>query len=314
MSGQEKGVGSTVKKISKLYKFFNERKICIEPRDSRKNYEGFYTLITFKCNWSLFVDAMNDAARSSLEEDSGEDSSSKPRRGGKLPNPSTDQLEIYDIEFTSGGGLTELRYRTLSAKLFENFNIRSLRLSNFNIERVDDNIFESSAFGKYLQTLDLSRNSIRRLDGKVLSNLRALQHLNLSSNRLSLGEHNFEKNVHLRVLDVSNNDLQFLSPQVFAHLHELEWLGLSRNNIRRIDACTFANVQISAIAAKYSPIIIDLKQNPIDCDCNVFYLNRHLGYRVNLSCENPDFYRGRTFDDLKREDPAYRYTVFKTLI
>lgn len=166
-----------MKKITKLYKFFNERKICQEPRDSRKTYEGFYSLITFKCNWSAFVDAMNDAARSSLGEDSSEDSASntKGRRPGKLPSPSTGQLEIYDIEFTSGGALGDARYKTLNAKLFESFNIRSLKLSGFNIENVDDHTFESPAFANYLQTLDLSRNAIRRLDSHTLSNLKSLQ-------------------------------------------------------------------------------------------------------------------------------------------
>lgn len=134
------------------------------------------------------------------------------------------------------------------------------------------------------------------------------KYLNLSSNRLSLGEHNFEKNIHLRVLDVSNNDLQFLSPRVFAHLHELEWLGVARNNIRKIDACTFANVQMSPISAKYAPVYIDLKQNPIECDCQVFYLSRYLGYRVNLICDKPSYYNGKMLDALKREDPAYRYS------
>lgn len=124
---------------------------------------------------------MNKVTPSSLDEDLTEETSNnKGGRPGKFPKPTSGQLEIYDIEFESSGGVADAaRYKTLSAKLFQNINVRSLRLSGLNIERIDDDTFGSKAFGSYLQTLDLSRNAIRRIDATTLSNLKALQVIEL---------------------------------------------------------------------------------------------------------------------------------------
>jgi Leucine-rich repeat (LRR) protein len=130
--------------------------------------------------------------------------------------------------------------------------------------------------------------------------------LNLSGNKLTFGERNFEANTLLTKIDLSNNDVQFLSPNVFDGLHRLESINLENNHLTKIDACTFSETQLSPISAKYSPLKINLQGNPIECDCNVFYLNRHLNQQLNLTCSKPDYYKDKKFDDLKREDPAKR--------
>lgn len=105
---------------------------------------------------------------------------------------------------------------------------------------------------------------------------------------------------------MSDNGLQFLTPNLFFNLHDLRTIDIKNNNIKNVDACTFTDVQKSPITLKYAPTTINLSKNPISCDCNVFYLNRHLGYRLNLTCSKPDYYSGRPFNELVNEDPSYR--------
>lgn len=292
--GEERLGGGEV--LGKIQKFFQDRNVCREQFGTRKVFEGFYTLIKLKCEWHAFVDTSDDASRAALVQDT--DTRRRPQR------PST-ALEIYEIEFYPGQKIGP-KYKTISSKNFKGINLRSLKLSGLNIERIDDDAFDVASNGKYLQSLDLSRNSLKRIDSHALANLKSIQHLNLSSNRLTFGENNFEHNVHLRTLDLSNNDLQFISPKTLSHLNSLEWLSLAHNHLKKVDACTFASVQVSTISSKYSPVYIDLNENPIDCDCQLFYLNRHLNYRLNATCNSPAYYKGKRFDQLKREDPAYR--------
>lgn len=278
---------------SSLYKFYKDRKICDEDKSARKTYDQFYKIIKFNCYWSKFVDAFMDPTKSDLVD------RSNATRGN--------EIELYDIDFgQSDARIDDVKYKTVSRNLFENIKIRSLSLRNLNIEKIDDNAFDHENFGKYLEKLDLSNNKLKRIDAHALGKLTRLEQLNLAGNKLTFGDRNFEKNTLLRTINLSNNDIQFLSPKVFAGLHRVDRIDLSRNHIKNIDACVFSGVQSSPISSKYSPIEIDLQENPVDCDCTVFYLNRHLNYKLNLTCSRPDYYNGQTFAQLKRENPEGR--------
>ena len=47
-------------------------------------------------------------------------------------------------------------------------------------------------------------------------------------------------------------------------------------------------------------------ENPIDCECPVFFLNRYLKFKLNLTCNTPEVYKNRKFADMNREDPSER--------
>lgn len=106
------------------------------------------------------------------------DATTSRRRGPPKPSTSTD-LELYDMEFETKVNREDARYRTVTANLFDGFNVRSLKLSGLNLERVDENAFSSFSFSNYLQALDLSRNKLKRLDSHVLANLKSLQVIHL---------------------------------------------------------------------------------------------------------------------------------------
>lgn len=212
---------------------------------------------------------------------------------------------MYSLEFSnlSGMNLENAKYKIVSRNVFKNFKIKSLTLRGLNLENIDSNAFGKEEFS-YLDSLDLSLNKLERLDSHALSNLQSLEKLVLANNKLAFDEHNFQHNPIIKYLDLSNNKLQYLTPNLFSNLKRLETIDLSNNNINTIQSCTFDRIQVSPISRKYSPTLIKLNGNPILCDCNLFYLSRHLNYRLNLTCAKPKYYEGIDFDQLRNEDPS----------
>jgi hypothetical protein len=116
----------------------------------------------------------------------------------------------------------------------------------------------------------------------------------------------FQSNKNLAVLDLSNNSMQYLSPHVFSSLNTIQLIDLSHNELRAIDACVFAQIQLNEVSVLYAPPLINLQHNAIDCDCDVFFLDRWRHYKLELTCATPAYYAGRRFAELKREDPSAR--------
>jgi hypothetical protein len=274
-----------------LYIFFTDRQICTEKKDDRKTYPNFYIEITLECSWNKFVDSLE--LRKSLVGKS-EDGKKRKRQ----------ELELYNIEFEKNS-MGHDKYKHLPKDLFD-FNVKSLSMQSLKLKTIDENAFANVGLSKYLQSLDLSDNELKRIDSHTLGNLKRLEHLNLAKNKLTFGERNFATNRLLKYINLANNELQFLSPNVFAGLHLLEEIDLSNNHIRTIDPCTFSNVQESPISSRFSPVEINLSGNEITCDCGVFYLNRFLNQNLNLTCARPEYYKNKTFSQLQREDPGHR--------
>ncbi len=93
-------------------------------------------------------------------------------------------------------------------------------------------------------------------------------------------------------------------------------INLDNNNLRSVDACVFDQVQTSALSRSLYPTKIELTQNPIDCDCSLFYLSRHRGYNLEANCASPSFYAAKLkFSELKKEDPSKRcdYKVMENI-
>jgi hypothetical protein len=78
------------------------------------------------------------------------------------------------------------------------------------------------------------------------------------------------------------------------------------NNIREVKACTFNNVQTNSLTRKYHPVSINLDTNTITCDCDVFYLWRHRGFNITLTCDKPSYYKNKALTSLDKEDLDYR--------
>ena len=212
---------------------------------------------------------------------------------------------IYHLEFTlQSKSSDDDKYKQVGKDLFKNFNIQKLVMKDLKLNSVDENAFSGKNLAVYLETLDLSNNNLKRLDIKTLSNLKRLEKLYLANNRIQLSEHNFKYNQDLNTIDLSNNDIQYIQSNVFSNVNEIKKLDLSSNSIKTINSCQFKNLQTNPIASKYSPATIDLSNNPIDCNCDLFYLSRHLNYKISANCNQPSDYKNRLFADLKKEDPS----------
>jgi hypothetical protein len=243
--------------------------------------------LKIKCDWNKFVDSTKDPARFKLDE--------AKKNSLRL---------FYEFEFTTAAKSNDPSFQRVTKNVFTNFNVKSLSMKNLGLTSIDQDAFTKENFGSDLHTLDLSNNNLKRLDKKTLEHLSGLSKLFLANNRLSLGENNFQNNHRLEVIDLSNNQLQYLTSHVFDNLNRVEKVNLNNNDLRSIDACIFANIHKNKLTRKNT--VINLNNNPIECDCALFYLNRFKNYQLNLTCNAPPFYQGRPFDDLFREEPSYK--------
>jgi hypothetical protein len=193
------------------------------------------------------------------------------------------------------------KYTKIKKKMFENLKIRSFSLTGLGIKEIETNSFESK-----LETLNLSSNSLKRVDFKILKNLNNLIKIDLSNNQIQLKENNFEFNKNLRFIDISHNDLHYLPMNLFHNVNELEFINLNNNHLELFDACILSSIQDNIVFQQFRPALIMLENNPIHCDCDMFYLNRYANFRLNLTCSSPLAYFNRTFNSLKLEDPKSR--------
>lgn len=273
--------------------YFTTNDICIIL--STTKYDQFFNLISLRCKWNEFVMSTKDPKRYVLDEQ-------QTRKGSKKM-----LVNYYNIEFYLE---KQSKYRNNTRVfngLFKNFNLKSLTLRNLNLDRIDEDSFSDKKTAKLIESLDLSLNNLKKIESNVLSNMINLEHLNLSFNRyFSLDNNNFKSNEFLSVIDLSNNDIQYLPSNAFNKLNLVKRIDLSNNDIQEIDACSLDNVQSRIITSQYSPALIQLKSNPIKCDCDLFYLHRERKLKLDLICESPADYKHSTFESLKKEDPSER--------
>ncbi|XP_028413346.1 G-protein coupled receptor GRL101-like [Dendronephthya gigantea] len=95
----------------------------------------------------------------------------------------------------------------------------------------------------HLEYLDLSMNMIKRLDHKILSGLQNLKYFDFSSNKIrKIPENTFQHLIYLQYLDLSNNYLDEVPDRTFQPLVSLRYLDISRNRFRKIPNNTFKHL------------------------------------------------------------------------
>lgn len=247
--------------------------------------DNHYTSIQLKCSWNKFIDFNLNNRLKNYDDQHNKN------------------FILYDIQFTESMQKLDAKYRVLRSNLFQNLKVKSLTLKGLGLEQIESDAFHISSFF-YATHLDLSSNNIAKIPAKTFDNLPSLEHLNLSSNSMSFADNNFIKCTRLKTLDLSNNRIQYITQNQFNGLSSIELLDLSNNNIENVHACTFTNIKIRSLAKLYNPPLVNLNRNPIDCNCEIFYINRVLRFRLSLICTSPNYYKGREFSDLMDEDPS----------
>ncbi|XP_011506298.1 PREDICTED: protein toll-like [Ceratosolen solmsi marchali] len=117
-------------------------------------------------------------------------------------------------------------------------------------------------------------------------------------------------NTRLRVLDLKYNSFNYLETEDLQFISSSVSVDLRHNNISRV---VLARLELMA-ANQSAPrdVIVDIADNPIRCDCEVYELLRYLNGDMhpyvqnyvhlrpgNLSCESPDYIRGAQVFELK---------------
>ena len=263
-------------------------------------------MIKLKCDWNKYVDAT--ANPELLEQRLQAFRKNRAKSDNKTTTLAPSDVEnIFGIEFVpSSVKSDDPRYQTIRSKLFTNMRLRTVSFRQLNIRSIDVAAFDDKCCKKDLERLDLTGNHLSRIDERLLANLDRLQVLLLANNQLQFGENNFKANINLIQLDLSGNGLQYLPNKLFANLHELVSIDLSNNNLQTINACTFNKLLINPLAKAYFPTQVNLLGNPIECNCDIFYINRYLKIQLNLTCARPEFYSGKQFKELTAEDPSER--------
>ncbi|RNA35432.1 Chaoptin [Brachionus plicatilis] len=130
---------------------------------------------------------------------------------------------------------------------FENFTyLKTLYLHNNQLEKF--NLTSSS-----LEYLGLDRNKISVLNGKELSNLPNLSHLDLNGNYIEQFE--CEENTNLKILSLTGNRITTLGNHTFKNLTNLQKLYLNENNVTNMSMDTFCHLnRLSVLSLSSNPI------------------------------------------------------------
>jgi hypothetical protein len=113
-------------------------------------------------------------------------------------------VKISEFEVSSCSDLEKL----YGSELSDAEHLRKLKISNTNLQHIDQNSFEKLI---NVFSLDLSSNKIGNLEENVFMNMEKMSFLDLSNNNLRCFPGNLLKhNVILRHLQLQNNNLEFI--------------------------------------------------------------------------------------------------------
>jgi hypothetical protein len=132
-------------------------------------------------------------------------------------------------------------YMNFESGCFEHFpGLRTLSITHCKIKYIQEEIFGRRKEGikPKLETLDLSHNLIHTFSYiKILNShyLRSLVHINLSYNTLTkLDADNFTDFDHLKTINLSHNRISMIVSFAFKNLINLEHIDLSHNRIDKV--------------------------------------------------------------------------------
>lgn len=278
---------------SQQYGLIGENKPC-RLVDSI-SFGDLYSVKKLKCDWQRFVEYLH-----------------------KNKDYKVEKKDVYEIEFELKDKLIgdQINYNEVRGNLFEVFSIRSLSLRGLGLRSLNRNAFKKCCENS-LEYLDLSGNQLKRVDRSALSRLQALQVLNLTANpQIQFANDNFYENSQLKQIYLASNNIEYLPEKIFNNLHRLSVVDLSNNNLRNVDACTFYPVydELEATTTNKgsfkqqlnaSSVSVNLQTNPIECNCDVFYLERAANLKLDLVCngDEPEFYKNKHISQLSRENP-----------
>jgi len=148
------------------------------------------------------------------------------------------------------------------------------------IQRIEEDAFPL----QHLRSLDLKGSlSLQSISAGAFRRCPSLEKLILSHNPLLVlgDEHIFEGLGNLQVLDLSHNKmLQYLNADLFAPLKNLRFLSLRSSRLAMIDS------RIGSFVVNLQ--FLDVRDNPLMCNCSVLWMRNHfLSFRNDSSPSPP---------------------------
>jgi Leucine-rich repeat (LRR) protein len=201
-------------------------------------------------------------------------------------------------------------------------NIKSLWISGNYIQLLKDDLFTGLPKLENLAMNDCGINYI----GQDILNGTQVTHVNLDGNpilfiyenafrdsKVSTFECNgcqltshvtfngFLKKMPLRVIRLRNNNLTHVPKNAFRGLTKLFLIDLSNNSFATIEKNPYANLPNC-----YDSICIQLRNNPLNCDCNLAWLrtfaNNIQGDRTLWKCARPRSVAGKSLVSIKIDE------------
>ena len=154
---------------------------------------------------------------------------------------------------------------TIDANVFNDLNsLTALKLNSNRLNSVNSTMLTGLI---KLQRLELENNFIGRIEIGAFLLPQVQQILLLGNNLTTLGGQTFKGAVHLEELFLQDNRLVNITQSAFVTTPYLRVLKLDRNKLTHIgDHCQMYGL--------YSLKEISLEDNPIDCGCNMAWLER----------------------------------------
>lgn len=216
----------------------------------------------------------------------------------KLENFSSSIVEISELNLDDNN-LTEIKIKNSIKRLSassnninkiecENSTIEILNLSNNNLTANTMN-----CLSEYLIELDLSKNTLGKLESETFAEMKNLTNLNLSNTNIApISANLFSHNKNIKSLDISNNNLHSLDLNMFLNLSNLEVWDLSGNNLTKLK-----NYE------KFSDFFPKLRL--IGIDNNAFKNQMILSMESSFKKQNITLIRevGFTYEEPKKEAP-----------
>jgi hypothetical protein len=176
--------------------------------------------------------------------------------------------------------------------VYDFLTINFIDLSYNSLTRIDSDTF---LYTKKLTELNLSGNSIEKLSSRAFQDLKSLSKLSLNNNRLtSVDSELFKSLTRLKQVDLSSNRIRGIPEFAFNDLLNLAELDLSNNCIKEVHVNSFVNLpNLAKLTLKHN-CIERIKERTL----KQLNSSRLANTVVNLSFNNVRFLNASLFDKL----------------
>eukprot|EP00058_Branchiostoma_floridae_P018916 XP_002604405.1 hypothetical protein BRAFLDRAFT_79291 [Branchiostoma floridae] len=261
----------------------------------------------------------------------------------KLP-----QLDILDVMynritninpgiFSSHSLLREVILVSNRIKYLKNGAFSNLpKLEYLNLHRNMITSIQPGAFTNVhnLTSLYLDQNQITSIQTGIFTDLPKLIDLILGSNQIqSIQPGSFTNLQRLTDLELEKNQITSIQPGTFSNLPILKYLYLGKNKITSIQTGTFSTLpslkclflnenQISFLPPSVHDMLsaihsVSIEENPWQCDCGMvpfrLKMNGSASFENEMTCAQPDNFRGQKLKDINPEDLICNETTISTL-